>query len=79
MIKIIETIKNIFGFIETLFNIIMSIFETIGMIFNYIITTVQVAFTTIANFPSWITSFMIITIAISIGYIIIGRNVGKSD
>lgn len=79
MISIIRGVKNIIKFIETAWNMVVSFLNTIGLVFRYIITTVQVAFTTIGGFPEWITSFMIITISISIGYIIIGRNVGKSD
>lgn len=58
---------------------IMSVFETIAMVFRYLITIVDIAFDTIATLPPWIKAFAIITVSISIAYIIIGRNVGKSE
>lgn len=79
MIKLIKAVKEIFGFIKTLFNILMSIFKTIGLAFGYLIKIVQIAFTTISTLPSWLTAFATITICISIVYFIIGRNTGKSE
>ncbi len=79
MIKLIKAIKEIFGFIKTLFNILMSIFKTIGLAFGYLIKIVQIAFTVISTLPSWLTAFATITICISIVYFIIGRNTGKSE
>lgn len=65
--------------IKMLFDILMSIFETIGLVFKYLISIVDIAFETIATFPPWLMAFAVITISISIGYFIIGRNSGKSD
>lgn len=76
---IISGISTLINIIKTLFSILMSIFSTIAMVFRYLITIVQLAFNTIATLPAWLSSFAIITIAISIAYIIIGRNTGKSD
>lgn len=76
IINAFSTLINIF---KMLFDIIMSFFETIAMVFRYLLTIVDLAFDTILTFPSWIQAFAIITISISIAYILIGRNVGKSD
>lgn len=65
--------------IKMIFEMIMSVFETIAMVFRYLITIVDIAFDTIATLPPWIKAFAIITVSISIAYIIIGRNVGKSE
>lgn len=65
--------------IKMIFEMIMSTFETIAMVFRYLITIVDIAFDVIATFPSWIKAFAVITISISIAYIIIGRNAGKSE
>ena len=62
-----------------IFDIIMSIFETMAMVFRYLITIVEIAFSTIATLPNWLKAFAIITISISIAYFLIGRNAGKSD
>lgn len=69
---LIDTIKMIFG-------IFMSVFETITMVFRYLLTILDIAFVTIALLPPWLKSFAIITISISVAYILIGRNAGKSD
>lgn len=79
MKAIISGFKWLIDTIKMLFDMLMGIFETIGMVFRYLITIVDIAFDTIATLPSWLSAFAIITISISIAYIIIGRNVGKSD
>lgn len=71
-----STIINIF---KMFFDIIMSIFETLAMVLRYLYTIVSLAFEVIVSFPSWLKAFAVITLSISICYIIIGRNVGKSD
>lgn len=79
MKAIISGFKWLIETITMLFEMLMSVFETIGMIFRYLITIIDIAFDTIRTLPSWLSAFAIITISISIAYIIIGRNVGKSD
>lgn len=76
---IIAAFSTLINMIKMLFSIIMGIFETIAMVFRYLITIVNLVFTTIATLPSWLSSFAIITVAITIAYFLIGRNVGKSD
>lgn len=71
-----STIINIF---KMIFDIIMSIFETLAMVLRYLFTIVSLAFEVIVSFPSWLKAFAVITLSISICYIIIGRNAGKSD
>lgn len=65
--------------IKLLFSFIMNFFKAITMLFNYLITIINLAFTTILTLPSYIQAFAYITIAISIIYIIVGRNAGKSE
>lgn len=76
---IINSFKWIITFFKTIFSIISTIFETIVTAFNYLIKIVQLVVTTAATLPTWLTSFAMITLAISIVYFIIGRNTGKSD
>lgn len=57
----------------------MNFFKAITMLFQYLITIINLAFTTILTLPPFIQAFAYITIAISIIYIIVGRNTGKSD
>ncbi len=79
MKAIINAFSAIINFFKMVFDIIMSIFETMAMVFRYLITIVDIAFDTVATFPSWLKAFAIITISISIAYFLIGRNAGKSD
>lgn len=69
---LIDTIKMIFSFISGLINMIV-------MIFRYLITIMGLAFNVLTTLPDWLRAFCVITIAISIAYILIGRNIGKSD
>jgi hypothetical protein len=69
---LIDTIKFLVG-------LLMSLVKAITMLFQYLITIVNLAFTTIVTLPPFIQAFAYITIAISIIYIIVGRNTGKSD
>lgn len=76
---IITGISTLIKTIKLLFNVIMNIFSTIAMVFRYLITIVELAFNAIITLTPWIKSFCVITISISIAYILIGRNTGKSD
>lgn len=76
---IINAFKWIISFIKIIFNFFNNIVKGIITAFRYLVTIVQLAFTTISTLPSWLISFAIITIAISVLYFIIGRNTGKSD
>lgn len=75
---IINAFSTLINIIKMLFDIIMSIFETLGMVFRYLITIVNLAFTTITTLPSWLQAFAIITVAICIAYFLIGREAGKN-
>ena len=76
---IINAFTTLIDIVKMIFGIIMSIFETLGMVFRYLITIIDLVFTTILTLPSWLQAFAIITVAISIAYFLIGRSAGKSD
>lgn len=69
---LIDTIKMLIG-------IVMSIFNTLTMVIRYFIVIVGITIDTIANLPSWLKAFALITICISIAYFLIGRSSGKSE
>ena len=79
MKAIISGFNWLISTIKQLFSILMSIFSTLAMVFNYLIAIVQIAINTISSFPDWLKAFGLITISISIAYILIGRDTGKSD
>ena len=76
---IINAFQAIIDFFKMIFDIVMGFFETLAMVFRYLITIVDLAFDTIMTFPDWIKAFAVITVSISIAYILIGRNAGKSE
>lgn len=76
-----EMIKNGFEFIvnffKTIGNLIQNIFEM-----NMKMTTIGIAIMqktgqAIANMPQWLQYFAILTLSVSLLYLIIGRNAGK--
>lgn len=79
MKSIINGFKWLISAIKLIFTFIMNFFKAITMLFTYLINIVNLAFTTILSLPPYIQAFAYITIAISIIYIIVGRNSGKSD
>lgn len=76
---VINGVKWIIDFFKTIFSIISNIIKGIGTAFTYLITIVQIALNVLSTLPTWLISFGMITISISIIYFIIGRNTGKSD
>lgn len=76
---IVSGFSTIIKIFKMLFDIILSFFETIGMVFRYLYTIVNLAFDVILTFPAWLKAFAVITISISIFYIIINREAGRSD
>lgn len=78
MLGIINAFKWLINAIKMIFTFIMNFFKSIGMLFSYLIHIVNVAFSVILTLPPFIQAFAYITLAISIIYIIVGRNSGKS-
>lgn len=76
---IINAFSTLINIIKMLFNIIMSIFSTLGMVLKYLVTIGDLALDSILTLPTWLQSFALITICISLAYFLIGRNPGKSD
>lgn len=79
MRAIVNGFKWLINAVKLIFTFIMNFFKAITMLFNFLINIINVAFTTILTLPPYIQAFAYITIAISIIYIIVGRNSGKSD
>ena len=79
MRAIINGFKWLISAIKMIFEFIMNFFKAITMLFEFLYNIINVALTTILTLPPYIQAFAYITIAISIIYIIVGRNTGKSD
>ena len=79
MTGIINGFKWLIEFIKMVFDFFMTILETFIMVFKYLATIIELAINTIFTLPSWLQSFALITIAISVAYFLIGRSAGKND
>lgn len=79
MKAIVNGFKWLITTIKLLVSFIMNFFKALFMMFQYLITIINLAFSTILSLPSYIQAFAYMTIAIAIIYIIVGRNIGKSD
>lgn len=76
---ILNIFKTLFDTIVNLFNMLMNVFKLLGMMLSYIGTIITLALNQISTLPTWLQAFAVITLAISVIYIIIGRNAGKSE
>lgn len=79
MTGIINGISTLINSIKMIFEFIGGVISTIAMVFRYLLDIVNLVFTVIPTFPSWLMAFAVITASISIAYFVIGRNAGKSD
>ena len=69
---LIDTIKMLVG-------ILMSLIMSLVYAFQYIRTLINRLIVLIGQMPPWISGFMMATLVISVVYIIIGRQGGKSN
>lgn len=68
---ITNAIRTVWGFFE-------SIVENLIMLFKYIGVVANLCYEMISSIPVWLQAFAVITIVVSILYIILGRNTGGS-
>ncbi len=61
---------------NTLFSLIIGFVKSIINLFKYLTQALVISFDFISTFPDWLKSFAVITISISILYIILGRKGG---
>lgn len=69
---IINTIKSGWSFFT-------SLIDNLILLVKYVVKASQLAFECVLEMPSWIQVFGILTISVSILYLILGREGGKSD
>lgn len=62
----------------TIFDFVVGLIEDLITMLEYVGVAATNAFDMIANLPDWMQGFAIITITISIIFVIVGRNAGKS-
>ena len=76
---LINGIKNIIGMFKIIFDMIEQFFSMLGMLFTYITRVIQLLGDIALSTPIWLRTFVLLTTAISVIYLILGRNTGKSD
>lgn len=76
-------IINGFSFIINLFKSIVDMFmyiiKSIITMFRIIGGIINIIFELMNTLPYWLTAFISVTLMVSVLYIIVGRNPGKSD
>lgn len=78
MKALISTIKGLFDAIMIPFKILKAGITALLNLIKYLGQAMSIAFSFISTFPEWLQTFAIITISISILYMVLGRK-GGSD
>lgn len=76
---VVNAIKNLIEFIQTILTFIANIFRSLILAFSMLLQMIPKVMTLIATLPDWLITFATITIGVTIAYFIIGRATGKSD
>lgn len=76
---VVDAISNLIEFIKILWMFIVNIISSLITALAYIATIIPKVLTLIATLPSWLIAFATITLGISVAYIIVGRQGGKSE
>lgn len=76
MKAIISGIKGIVDFISLIIDLVVSLVRSLINLTTYLSQALVISFDFISTFPDWLKTFALITISISILYIILGRNGG---
>lgn len=79
MSAVINGFSWLINFFKSIIDMLMFAIKSIITMFEILISIVDIVFGLLNTLPYWLTSFISITLMISIVYIIVGRNAGKSD
>lgn len=63
--------------LTSLWNFFVNIIDNTILLVKYLGVAANACYTLVSTLPSWLQAFALITIAISIIYMILGRNSGK--
>ncbi len=77
MKKIISAIKGLFDIVSLAFSLITGFLENLLKLFYYLTKALANGLVFIGTLPTWLQTFGMITISISVMYIILGRNGGS--
>ena len=79
MKEVVSGFETLLTLLKTGFEMIMNIFKGLGYMLLYTNTMFTKLAYLIAQLPGWVNAFMMATLGISILYLILGRQGGKSD
>lgn len=79
MSAVINGFSWLINFFKTIIDFLMFAIKSIITMFEILISIVDIVFGLLHTLPYWLVSFVSITLMISIIYIVVGRQAGKSD
>lgn len=74
-----NAIETIINFFESIWDFITGIVDNTVMLLDYLGVVAELCYDTIASMPTWLQAFGTITILISVLYMILGRQGGKTE
>lgn len=77
MKKIISAIKGLFDIVSLAFSLITGFLENLLKLFYYLAKALANGLVFIGTLPTWLQTFGMITISVSVMYIILGRSGGS--
>lgn len=76
---IISIFENLINIIKTIFSIVTNFFKSIGVLLQIVTSVIANIVSLTADLPPYITAFVMATIAVSVLFIVLGRQGGKSS
>lgn len=76
---LVDGLKNIVLFIKVLYKLVVNLVTGVYKMLSWVMAVVTKVVAIILTLPDYIQIFATITLTISIIYLIVGRNHGKSD
>lgn len=76
---IISIFENLINIIKTIFSIVTNFFKSLGMLIQIVSSVIANIISLTADLPTYIVAFVMATIAVSVLFIVLGREGGKSN
>lgn len=77
MSYIIETFDWLVDFFKTVWSFVISFIDNILLLFEYLKIALSTFTSFVGSLPDWLQIFGFITLAVSVIYLIVGRQAGK--
>lgn len=76
---IFDYFMRLVSIFEVFWNFVLTFFENMIMLFKYILHSMALATQCILSMPTWLQVFATLTLSVSVLYLIVGRQGGKSE